>query len=523
MTSFAQKVAMWVGAIVIAIALGGLAFWIAGNIGRPPVDAGNTQPPSTTQQPPPVQPASTQLIDIQVTGTVARTNPAKLEITIREVVLESPSNVTLCRTENILVRLRQNDPSPAENARVRIKGEYNHQECSITLKGTGHSISQITSPTLPIALIATINEMSDARNIIKVKVTAVESGPEPCTRENLTVRLKDPLSPTVSLQDKAEIKGNYHPATCEVRLDTPDTSISFPPVLIELRGTIRSISGNRFLLYNWEVVAGPPTCQQRTRLDLTVIANIGEKAQEIPPTKRVKVKGDYHPDDCMIRVEGARSDHFFTLDKPEKWRMIVEGVVFSFEPRQKMELTNLNILEGEPPCDQNRLTVVLTDRKWRDTVYRVGDKVKVDGQYYEAECRLYPEQISTAAALLPGFLISGGLIFNSAVTLYSVALVISVIDKVSVLGCFGVGWGSMKLKTGVEMLLNVSLLTLSGVYQIYESFYISAGFGGMLVRQALPPAWKTTTFMPVVRIAAGYRLGFFLIEGGFYVSLGPLQ
>ncbi len=516
MISFAQKVAMWVGAIVIAIALGGLAFWIAGNIGKNPADAQKNQPPTSTAQ----QPLTP--VDVQVTGTVTRTNPTKLEIIIREVVLESPSNITLCRTENILVRLRQTDPFPSENARVRVKGEYNHQECNITLKSANHSISVITALTYPISLIATINEMNDARNVIRIKVTEVESGPEPCTRENLTVRLKDSLPPTVSLQDKAQIKGNYHPATCEVRLDTPDTSIIFPPVLIELRGIVRSISGNRFLLYNWEVVAGPPTCQQRTHLDLTVIANIGEKAQEIPPTKRVKVKGDYHPDDCMIRVEGARSDHFFTLDKPEKWRMIVEGVVFSFEPRQKMELTNLKLLEGEPSCDQNKLTVVLTDRKWRDTVYRVGDKVKVDGQYYEAECRLYPDQISTAT-LPSGFLISGGLIFNSAVTLYSVALAINVIDKVSVLGCFGVGWGSMKLKTGVEMLLNVSLLTLSGVYQIYESFYISAGFGGILVRQALPPVWKTTTFMPVVRIAAGYRLGFFLIEGGFYVSLGPLQ
>ncbi|MEM4217800.1 MAG: hypothetical protein QXZ09_07225, partial [Candidatus Methanomethylicaceae archaeon] len=96
--TFAQKVAMWVGAIVIAVALGGLAFWIVGNIGKNPADAQKNQPPTpTAQQPPPV--------DVQVTGTVVRTNPGKLEIYISEVVLESPSNITLCRTENILVRL----------------------------------------------------------------------------------------------------------------------------------------------------------------------------------------------------------------------------------------------------------------------------------------------------------------------------------------------------------------------------------------------------------------------------------
>ncbi|MFN3309270.1 MAG: hypothetical protein ACK44E_08690, partial [Anaerolineales bacterium] len=203
MTSFAQKVAMWVGAIVIVIALGGLAFWIVGNIGKNPADAQKNQPPTPTAQQSP-------LVDIQVTGTVVRTNPGKLEIYISEVVLESPSNITLCRTENILVRLRSSDPFPSENARVRVKGEYNHQECSITLKSANHSISVIQGVINSITLVATINQINDARNIIKVKVLEVKSGPEPCTRENLTIRLKEPLPPAVSVQDKAEIQGNYN-------------------------------------------------------------------------------------------------------------------------------------------------------------------------------------------------------------------------------------------------------------------------------------------------------------------------
>lgn len=520
MTSFAQKVAMWVGAIVIAIALGGLAFWIVGNIGKEPSSG---TPSTTTQQPPPAQPVSTQPVDIQVTGTVMQTNPGKLEIIISEVVLESPANVTLCRTENILVRLRQTDPFPSENARVRVKGEYNHQECSITLKSANHSISVIQGVIYPITLTATLNQINDARNLIKVKVLEVQAGPEPCTRENLTIRLKEPLPPSVSVQDKAQIKGNYNSATCEVRLDTPDSSITFPPVLIELRGTVRAISGNRHVLYNWDVLPKRSLCAQETA-DFVVLIIPGPNAKQVPPNRRVVVKGDYSPIDCIIQVDGNRSDHSF-IPEPVPPRMVVEGTVSSFEPRQKMELIDIDVIEGEPPCDSGKLIVDLTDRRLRDTVKKPGDRVRVEGNYYEAECKLYPENISdkgSGAVIFPGF-VSAGLIVSSQVTLYSAGFGLRVYDRFFVHGAFGVGSGTAKLKTGVAMSLNVTAFALSASYRVLDNFYLSAGAGALLVQQSLT-AWVSTVFVPIVRICLGYRMGFFMVEGGFYVSLlSPVQ
>jgi hypothetical protein len=520
MTSFAQKVAMWVGAIVIAIALGGLAFWIAGNIGKNPADAQKNQPPTPTAQ----QPQT--LADVQVTGTVTRTNATKLEIIISEVVLESPSNITLCRTENILVRLRQTDPLPSENVRVRIKGEYNHQECSITLKNPNHSISIITGVIYHISLTGTISEMDNARTLIKVKVLEVKAGPEPCTRENLTVRLKEPLSSFVNIQDKADIEGNYNSATCEVRLDTPDTSISFPPVSIELRGTVRSVGGNRYILYNWEVQSGPPTCAGQTRADLTIMVSPGPNVKQVPPNSRAVVKGNYSPADCIIRVEGTRSDHAFLLEEAPIRHMKVEGVVSFFESRQRMELANLKMLEGDPPCDASKLVVDLTDRIWRDTVKKVGDKVRVEGDYYETECKLYPKSISKEGETPPfpfsGF-ISAGLILNSQLTLYSAGVGIEVYNRIFLQGIFGTGSGTAKTKTGVTMSLNVTTFVLSASYQVFEEFYLSTGAGALLVRQSIV-TWSQTLFVPVVRICLGYRVGkIFMVEGGFYVSLGPAQ
>lgn len=523
MTSFAQKVAMWVGAIVIAIALGGLAFWIVSNIG--PKEPSSATPSTTTQQPPPAQPVSTQPVDIQVTGTVVRTNPGKLEIYISEVVLESPTNITLCRTENILVRLRQSDPFPSENARVRVKGEYNHQECSITLKSANHSISVIPGVIYPITLTATLNQINDARNLIRVKVLEVQAGPEPCTRENLTVRLKDPLPPPVNVKDKAEIQGNYNSATCEVRLDTPDTSITFLPVLIELRGTVREISGNRHILYNWDVLLPDPDrpmCAQKTA-DFIVLIIPGPNAKQVPPNRRVVVKGDYSPIDCIIQVDGNRSDHSFAPE-PVSPRMIVEGTVSSFEPRQKMELIDLNVIEGGPPCDASRLVVDLTDRRFRNTILKAGDRVRVEGTYYEAECKLYAENISNISsdtAIFPGFL-TAGLIVSSQVTLYSAGFGLRVYDRLFVHGTFGTGSGTTKLKTGVTMSLNVTAFALSASYRVLDNFYLSAGAGALLVKQ-LVVAWTSTVFVPIVRICLGYRMGFFMVEGGFYVSLGPIQ
>ncbi len=517
MTSFAQKVAMWVGAIVIAIALGGLAFWIAGNIGKNPADAQKNQPPTPIAQQPPTP------VDVQVTGTVTRTNATKLEIIISEVVLESPSNITLCRTENILVRLRQTDPFPSENVRVRIKGEYNHQECSITLKTPQHSISIIPGVILHISLTAIINNMNDARTIIKVKVLEVKAGPEPCTRENLTVRLKEPLPPLVSVEDKAEIEGNYNSATCEVRLDTPDTSISFPPVSIELRGTVRSVSGNRYILYNWDVQQpGPPTCAKLTKADLTIMVSPGPNVEQVPPNSRAVVKGNYSPTDCIIRVEGTRSDHAFLREEAQIRYMKVEGVVSFFESRQRMELTNLKMLEGDPPCDASKLVVDLTDRTWRDTVQKIGDEVRVEGDYYKDECKLYPKNISkkgeTTVLPISGF-ISAGLILNSQVTLYSAGVGIEVYNRLFLQGIFGTGSGTAKTKTGIAMSLNVTAFAFSVSYQVFDDFYLSAGVGALLVRQSIV-AWSQTFTVPVVRICLGYRVGrIFMIEGGFYVSL----
>lgn len=515
--TFAQKVAMWVGAIVIAVALGGLAFWIVGNIGKNPADAQKNQPPTpTAQQPSPV--------DVQVTGTVVRTNPGKLEIYISEVVLESPSNITLCRTENILVRLRQTDPFPSENARVRVKGEYNHQECSLTLKSANHSISVIQGVIYSILLTAVINQINDARNIIKVKVLEVKSGPEPCTRENVTVRLKEPLPPAVSVQDKAEIQGKYNSATCEVRLDTPDSSITFPPVLMELRGTVREISGNRHTIYNWDVLPERSLCTQKTA-DFVVLVIPGPNAKQIPPGRRVIVKGDYNPIDCLIQVDGNRSDHVFAVEGPPP-RMTVEGTVSSFEKGQKMELIELNVIEGGPPCDASKLIVVLTDRVWRDTVKKPGDRVRVEGNYYEAECKLYPENISDKGSpviILPvPLFVTAGLIVSSQVTLYSAGIGIAVYDRVFVQGAFGTGSGTAKSKTGVTMSLNVTAFALSASYRAFDNFYLSAGAGALLVKQSIV-TWTTTVFVPLVRVCVGYRMGFFMVEGGFYVSLGPVQ
>lgn len=520
MTSFVQRVAMWVGAIVIAIALGGFAFWIASNIGKNPADAQKNQnpPPTPTAQQPP-------LVDIQVTGTVVRTNPGKPEIYISEVVLESPSNLTLCRTENILVRLREKDPFPSENARVRVKGEYNHQECSITLKSPSHSITVIQGVIYSISLTATINEMNNARTIIKVKVLEVKSGPEPCTRENLVVRLKDPLPPSVSVQDKAEIQGNYNSATCEVRLDTPDTSITFPPVLIELRGTVREVSGNRHTIYNWDVIPDRSLCTQKTS-DFVVLVITGPNAKSVPPGRRVVIKGDYNPISCIIQIDGTRSDHVFAVEALPP-RMIVEGTVSSFEARQKMELIELNVLEGGPPCDASKLIVDLTDRQWRNTVKKPGDRVRVEGTYYEAECKLYPENISdkgpSVIILSVPMFVTAGLIVSSHVTLYSAGMGIGVYDRVFVQGTFGTGSGTTKSKTGVTMNLNVTAFALSASYRMLDEFYLNVGAGALLVRQSIAD-WTATVFVPLVRVCLGYRImGFFMVEGGFYVSLSPIQ
>lgn len=524
MTAFAQKVAMWVGAIVIAIALEGLAFWIVGNIGRTPTPGGPSTPTTTTQSP--TQTASTQPVDVQVTGTVVRTKPSKLEIIISEVVLESPSNITLCRTENILVSLRQTDPFPSENVRVRIKGEYNHQECSITLKSANHSISIIAGVIRSISLSATITEMNNDRTAIKANVR-VEEGPEPCTRENLTVRLKEPLPPSISIQDKAQIKGNYNSATCEVRLDTPDTSISFPPVPIELRGTVRAVRSNTYILGDWKVESGPKTCQDATQgHELTLEVTPGKNAdREVARGKKVLVKGEYHPLLCVVKVFGDDSRHLFKVEQPRDWPMTVEGVVSVFVAGEKMELVELKIISAEyPPCDTNKLTVALTDKTWADKTYK--GKIKVEGRYDKDECILEPEVISPSdkdVTIVPvPMFISAGLVLSNQVTLYSAGVGIGVYDRLFLQGTFGMGSGIAKLKTGVAMSLNVTAFTLSVSYRALENFYLSAGVGGLLVRQSIVD-WAATVFVPLVRVCLGYRMGIFMVEGGFYVSLSPIQ
>jgi hypothetical protein len=73
------------------------------------------------------------------------------------------------------------------------------------------------------------------------------------------------------------------------------------------------------------------------------------------------------------------------------------------------------------------------------------------------------------------------------------------------------------------MSLNVTTFVLSASYQVFEEFYLSAGAGALLVRQSIV-TWSQTLFVPVVRICLGYRVGkIFMVEGGFYVSLGPAQ
>jgi hypothetical protein len=73
------------------------------------------------------------------------------------------------------------------------------------------------------------------------------------------------------------------------------------------------------------------------------------------------------------------------------------------------------------------------------------------------------------------------------------------------------------------MSLNVTAFAFSVSYQVFDDFYLSAGVGALLVRQFIV-AWSQTLFVPVVRICLGYRVGkIFMVEGGFYVSLGPVQ
>jgi len=164
-------------------------------------------------------------VPITLEGIVSAGTPTQFALK-NVIVLAGPQP---CKLENLPVHVKsdaaQTEPVQT-NERVRVAGEYHTEGCRVELTAPKHSVERL--PTT-VKLQGTVAQVGSDQVILQG--VRVLEGPQPCTTENLTVRVRG----TASLRgsEGVEVVGEYNPKSCQVSVEQPTHSfaqISAPPV-----------------------------------------------------------------------------------------------------------------------------------------------------------------------------------------------------------------------------------------------------------------------------------------------------
>jgi hypothetical protein len=164
-------------------------------------------------------------VPITLEGIVSAGTPTQFALK-NVIVLAGPQP---CKLENLPVHVKsdaaQTEPVQT-NERVRVAGEYHPEGCRVELTAPKHSVERL--PTT-VKLQGTVAQVGSDQVILQG--VRVLEGPQPCTTENLTVRVRG----TASLRggEGVEVVGEYNPKSCQVSVEQPTHSfaqISAPPV-----------------------------------------------------------------------------------------------------------------------------------------------------------------------------------------------------------------------------------------------------------------------------------------------------
>lgn len=164
-------------------------------------------------------------VPIELEGIVSAGTPTQFALK-SVIVLAGPQP---CRLENLSVQVKsdQAQTEPIQLAeRVRVKGEYRPDGCRVELASREHSVERL--PT-PIKLQGTVAQVGSDQVILQS--VQVLDGPQPCTTNNLSVRVRGAAS--LRGGEGVEVVGEYNPKSCQVSVDQPTHSfarMSAPPV-----------------------------------------------------------------------------------------------------------------------------------------------------------------------------------------------------------------------------------------------------------------------------------------------------
>lgn len=164
-------------------------------------------------------------VSIELEGIVSAGTPTQFALK-NVIVLAGPQP---CRLENLPVQVTSNQAQtePIQLAeRVRVTGEYHSESCRIELASRQHSVERL--PTT-IKLQGTVAQVGSDQ--VTLQGVRVLDGPQPCTTENLAVRVRG--AATLRGGEGVEVVGEYNPKHCQVSVEQPTHSfarLSAPPV-----------------------------------------------------------------------------------------------------------------------------------------------------------------------------------------------------------------------------------------------------------------------------------------------------
>jgi len=164
-------------------------------------------------------------VPITLEGVVSAGTPPQFALK-NVIVLAGPQP---CKLENLPVHVKSDQAqteSAQMNERVRVTGEYHPESCRVELTAQKHSVERLPTTVKLQGIVAQVGN----DQVILQNVTVFE-GPQPCTTENLPVRVRG--TATLRGGEGVEIVGEYNPKSCQVSVEQPTHSfaqISAPPV-----------------------------------------------------------------------------------------------------------------------------------------------------------------------------------------------------------------------------------------------------------------------------------------------------
>lgn len=204
-----------------------------------------------------------------------------------------------------------------------------------------------------------------------------------CSREHLAVRVERAPIP-LSVGDRVTVKGEYDEKSCQITVKATEHYVRMTvpaPVAIELEGVVARAGQESFTLSEVTVLSGPQPCSLE-RLIVQI-----ESRDLLPPSALqagdlVTVKGNYHAEDCTVRVSAPT--HYVEL-RPVSIEL--EGIVSAGTPAQ-FTLKNVIVLAGPQPCRFENLPVQVKSDQVQTEPVQLAERVRVKGEYRPDSCRI---------------------------------------------------------------------------------------------------------------------------------------